>query len=346
MTHPDAQAAPGPHEAQEHDPRGRGAWVWGVTAALAVVVLGAAGTVIAVDAQSNNRGEVRNVATQYLDAVAGGRLAEAERLFDGAPSAASGGAPSADVFAEAEHIAHPELERFRVDFDGGRATGEVVYELDGYPYTDHLELRRGADDTWSVTSGLRYDVMLDTAGGGALGLHGADEPFPAEADYVTLYAGQYALESHNPYFATLDGARFPVTSAGDALFASDWVVPGPDYAEEVQRKVAEAYRACATSTDVWELQSCGIDAMEPSAKFDPVASVTVSVEMVTPPLVSSVDEASTWMQIEERGEFTATYTGRGADGRPVTETLEVGASDADVEVTPTTDGLDVEIYAY
>lgn len=346
MTHPDAQVAPGPHEPQEHDRRQRGAWIWGVTAALAVVVLGAAGTVIAVDAQSNNRGEVRAIAAQYLDAVAAGRLADAERLFDGAPSAGSAEAPSADVFAEAEHIAHPELERFRVDFDAGRATGEVVYELDGYPYTDHLELRRDEDDSWSVTSGLRYDVMLDTAGGGALGLRGADEPFPPGADVVTLYAGQYALESHNPYFTTLDGARFPVTSAGDALFASDWVAPGPDYADEVQRKVAEAYRECATSTDVWELQSCGIDVMEPSSRFDPAAQVAVSVEMVTPPLVSTVDETSIWMQIEDRGAFTATYTGRGADGRPLTEELEVGASDADVEVTPTTDGLDVEIYAY
>ncbi|MEJ6489480.1 hypothetical protein PQI23_07085 [Leucobacter sp. USCH14] len=346
MSHPEPSTAEPASDQREAGRPERQKWVWGMTGALAVVVLGAAGAVVAIDAQSNNRADVRAVAEEYIGAVAAGDAEAAERLFDGRTSPGTESVPDADAFAEASHIVDAELGRFRVDFDAGRASGDVSYALDGYPYTERIELRRTEDDAWRVTAGLRHDVPLDTTGGGALGLQGADAPLPEDAQSITLYSSEYSLVSHNPFFEAADEARFTVTSDGDALYTSDWLVPGTGYAEEVQRAVASAYEECADLAEVWELQSCGIDAPEPSAEFDSIAPVTVTIEMTDPPMVSGSDAASMWMQIEERGSFAATYSGRDADGRALTEEVEVRASAADVEVMPTVDGLDVEIYPY
>ena len=345
VTHPEPQATEPANPQRAARPEQQ-KWIWGLTGAVAVIVLGAAGTAVAIDAQSNNRGDVRAVAAEYIDAVAAGDLAAAERLFDSPASPGSGSVPDADVFAAASHIDEVELGRFRVDFDAGRASGDITYVLGDYPYTERIELRSTEDDGWRVTAGLRHDVLVDATGGGAIGLSGADAPLPDDAQSVTLYSSEYSLVSYSPFFEAVDGARFTVTSDGDALYASDWIVPGDGYAEEVQRQVALAYAECSEFTEVWELQSCGIDAPDPSAEFESDAPVTVSIEMAEPPTVSLDDASSTWLQLEERGSFTATYSGRERSGRALQEEFEIRASAADVEVVPTADGLDVEIYPY
>lgn len=346
MTHPDGTS---PYDANGQTagrrPQ-RQTWIWGMTGALAVVVLGAAGAVVAVDAQSNNSAAVRAVAAEYVEAVAAGDANGAERLSSDTESPRPNAAPDPAAFASAEHISDSELGRIRVDFEAGRASGQVSYELGGSSYSDQLELRRTADDEWRVTSGLKYEVAIDASGGGALGLRGADDPLPSDAPSITVYAGEYALISHNPFFETTDDARVAVTSNADSLFASEWIVPGADYAAEVRRQVGIAYEECAEQTDVWELQSCGIAAAEPGAKFSSSPAVDVSVEMTEAPTVSARDELSTWMEIEDRGSFRATYTGRDASGDEITEKIDLQASSADVEVTPTADGLDVAIYPY
>lgn len=321
-------------------------WIWGATGALAVVVLGAAGAVVAIEAQSNNSAAVRSVAAEYVDAVAAGDLSGAERLFSEAESSRPDAAPEEAAFASAEHISDTDLGRIRVDFEAGRASGQISYELGGSSYSDQLELRRTADDEWRVTSGLKYEVAVDASGGGVLGLRGADNALDSEAQSISLYAGEYALVSHNPFFTTTDDARLAVTSNSETLFTSDWVVPGTDYAAEVRRQVSIAYEECAEHTDVRELQSCGIAAEEPSAKFSLSARVNVSVHMDEPPSISAPDEMSTWMEIEDRGSFRATYTGRDSRGDEITEKIDLRALSADIEVTPTEDGLEVAIYPY
>lgn len=346
MTYPDVNSEPEVGAKPAGPGPQRQTWIWAVTAALVLLVLGGAGAVIAVDAQSNNSGAVRAVASQYVEAVAAGDLETAERLFSGAEQEGSASAPDADAFASAERITDAELTGFRVEFDADRASGQLAFTLGGYPYTDRIELRRTEADEWRVTSGLRYQVMVDTTGGGALGIRGSDTALSAETPMTTLYAGEYTLVSHNPFFATAENAVFAVTSNADALFVSDWLVPGEGYAAEVRRQVAQAYEECAEQTEVWELQACGIAADEPSSRFAASPPVRASVDMIAPPSVSSSDELSTWMEITDRGVFEATYTGRDSEDRTLTEQLELRAMPADVEVTPSADGLDVAIYPY
>ena len=346
MTQPEAQypEALDP-AAAEQPPAPR--WAWIATAGLVVVVLGAAGAVVAIDAQANNAGDVRAIAEDYAAAVAGGDFDRAQALFGG-----SGGALApaveveAEAFASATHIVDPRVRELRVDFDAGRASGTVAYELGGSPYTDRIELARDADDEWRVLRGLRYDIEIDPQGAGALGFRGTSDPLPANAGSVSAYAGEYTLVSHNEYYTTVPDPVLRVASSDTTLYASDWVQEGPGFADEVRRQVTRWYESCARETDVAELQECGIDAPEPDATFSNPLDVQAVVEMQQSPEVSRSDSVGDWLSVEEHGRFTVTYTGTGASNRSATATHTVQATDADFAISPTADGLAVEAYPY
>ncbi|MFD5599656.1 hypothetical protein ACFWHR_06325 [Leucobacter sp. NPDC058333] len=322
-------------------------WMWGVTGGLAVLVLGGAGVVVGLDAQTHNSGSVRNVAERYIDAVQAGDLDEAEQLYEG-EGADSSAALTPEVFESATHITDTKLSGFRVNFEDGRASGNLSYRLNGTPYTDQLEMYRSDDDDddeWQVVRGLRYEVSLD-GGGSALSFKGMDAPFPADAGSITAYAGEYELVSQNKFFSAANDARFAVTSEYTSLYTADQVTPNDGYADEVDRQVSLWYEECAAQTDVWELQSCGIDAPDPGSKFADPSQVQVSVEMTRAPSVSDADGMQDWIPLADEGEFVVTYSGEDLRDRRITSKERVQATAGDVEVTPTSDGLDVVVYPY
>lgn len=321
-------------------------WMWSVTGALAVVVLGGAGAAVAVDAQSNNRAEVRGVAEQYIDAVAGGDLDAAESLFAGSTAGVSDAALEEDVFGSAEHIARTELRRFRVDFDGGRAAGDVVFELGGGEYTDRVQLRRDDDGEWRVTGGLRYEVFLDPDSGGALAFRGMDGAFPSGADALAMYAGVYTFVSHNRYFTTSEHAEFVVASPGDSIYAADWLLPGPGYEAEVQRQVSESFAECAKAATLSELWDCGIEAPEPDSRFDDPSRVEVRAEMTRAPRAFVDASTTSWAMLDDLGAFRITYSGLDRDGGRISDEQTASARDADLRIVAVHDGIEVEILSY
>lgn len=353
MTIPEAQPESREPESREpgtpsvaESPPASPRWMWSVTGALAVLVLGGAGAAVAVDAQSNNRAEVRSVAQQYIDAVAGGDLDVAESLFAGSTAGVSDAVLEYDVFGSAEHIARTELRRFRVDFDGGRAAGDVVFELDGDEYTDRVQLRRDDDGDWRVTGGLRYEVGLDPDSSGALAFRGMDGPFPSDADAIAMYAGGYTFVSHNRYFTTSEHAEFIVASPDDSIYAADWLRPGPGYEAEVQRQVAEAFAECAEATALSELRACGIDAPDPDPRFDDSSEAEVRAEMTRTPRASVDADTAAWATLDDLGAFTITYSGRDGEGRRISHERTASAQYAELWITAVSDGLAVEILSY
>lgn len=321
-------------------------WMWGVTGALAVVVLGGAGAVVAVDAQGNDRGAVRAIAESYVAAVESGDVARAEELFDGGETTGAEVTLSPEVVGSAALIAYPELEQFRVDFDGGRAAADVRFELDGEPYSDRLQLRRDDDGVWQVTAGLRYEVELDSASRGALAFRGMDRAFPGDTESLTMYAGAYTFVSHNKYFITDNDAEYVAASPYGSIYATDWLRPGPGYEAEVQRQVETVFAECAESNTLVALRSCGIEAPEPDARFASSSEVSISVDMERAPTARVEPGITGWASLADRGSFDLTYTGRDASGQRVTDQMTASAQYADLEIAATEDGLSVEVANY
>lgn len=333
---------PGLPEGPPASPR----WMWGVTGALAVLVLGGAGAAVAVDAQSNNHAEVRSVAQRYIEAVAGGDLDVAESLFAGSGPGVSDAALKHDVFGSAERIDGAELRRFRVDFDGGRAAGDVVFGLGGAEHTDRVQLRRGDDGGWRVTGGLRYEVRLESEPSGALAFRGMDDPFPERAGALAVYAGSYTFVSHNRFFITSDDAELVVASPEDSIYAADWLRPGPGYEAEVQRQVSESFAECAEATTLSRLRNCGIEAPEPDARFGAPSAVEVRVEMMRAPRAFVDTSTTSWATLDDLGAFTITYSGRDGDGERISQERTVSAQYAELWINAVSDGLEVEIMSY
>ncbi len=353
MNTPEAQAEshdPVPHEAGVSDaaetPSPSPRWMWSVTGALAVVVLGGAGAAVAIDAQSNNRADVRSVAQQYIDAVAGGDLDAAESLFTGSTSGASDAALEADVFGSAEHIDGAELRSFRVDFDGGRAAGDVRFELDGTEYTDRVQLRQDDGGEWRVTGGLRYEVFLDSDSSGALAFRGMDGAFPSGTDALAVYAGSYTFVSHNRYFTTSEYAEFVVASPDNSIYAPDWLRPGPGYEAEVQRQISESFEECAAVASLSAMRYCGIDVPEPDSRFADPSGVEVRAEMTRSPTAFVDPSSVSWAMLDDRGAFTITYSGRDDEGKRISRERTASAQDVDLWIIAVSDGIEVEIQSY
>jgi len=336
---------PGASDAAEV-PHSSSTWMWSVTGALAVLVLGGAGIAVAVDAQNNNRAEVRDVALQYIAAVAGGELDVAESLFSGSTTGASDVALAEDVFGSAEHIGDTELRRLRVDFDGGRAAGDVRFELDGTEYTDRVQLRRDDDGEWRVTGVLRYEVFLDSDSSGALAFRGMDGAFPSGTDALAVYAGSYTFVSHNRYFTTSEYAEFVVASPDNSIYAPDWLRPGPGYEAEVQRQIAESFEECAAAASLSAMRHCGIDAPEPDSRFADPSGVEVRAEMTRSPTAFVDPSSVSWAMLDDRGAFTITYSGRDDEGNRISRERTASAQDADLWITAVSDGIEVEIQSY
>ncbi|WP_336658608.1 nuclear transport factor 2 family protein [Leucobacter sp. USHLN153] len=331
-------------------------WMWSVTGLIAVLVLGGAAAVVAVDANVNDRGAVRDVAKQYIAAVAEGDAEAAELHFAGASSLGEegesmpgGGATTkftADALASASRIEDAEFRSLDIDFEGGRAAGEVSYELNGERYWEELKLRQDANEQWKVVSGLRYAVPLVESANGGLGLRGMDGPFPDESTSIVLYTGAYTFVSHNELFRTVDDAEFVLTTPYDSIIASDWLLPGPGFAEAVQDQIARSFSSCAEERLVAELWECGIDAPPPSDRFATSAVVAADVEMIRAPEAYLDEYSPTWAPLDELGEFVITYTGKDSTGKKVQEVQRATARAGDIAIRATDDGIEVEITNY
>ena len=316
-------------------------WAWGLGAALAVLVLGGAAAVVAVDAAGNDRGAVRATAERYLDAVAEGDAEAANRLSG--PPRGDERLLDSDALGEATRISRAELRGFRVDFERGTASGRVEFRLEGERFEDRIELVRDEGDRWTVVSGLRYPVSYSSSFGDVLEVAGlGGDPIPADSEFVA-YAGAYEVRSGSDYLDPIPGAVLRVSPDISYPDAAEWYVPSAEYGREAQRRTAEWYAACAEETSVEALADCGIVVDEPLEAL--TGRVRAEVEMVEEPSLGDGIETG-WATLEDPGAFDVTLRGRGDDGRAVTVETTARAAEADVEILLQDGALEVEIYAY
>lgn len=331
-------------------------WAWILTFVLTAVVLGGAGTVIGIYAAQHPRTDVRGIAQDYLDAVADGDQAAADALSG---RGARLGEPTlgADAFAAATHITDAQIDDFDVRYGRGEATARVSFVLADERVTDTVELVADSADQWVVRSGLRYGIDVYTSGPGVVGFAGMPAAFTPDEGYVWAYAGAYEVVSMNEFYEVREPAEFLVSSRGaNYLTDVEWVQPSPEFAGEVDRLVAEWYEECAAHTDLDALRACGIDARagdvgafigSPGSEIPTALGLTARVDVVDAPRTAHAPDDDTWLPLERAGAFAITFHGRDEAGKAIeVDGGTVGAMDADVEVTPTTDGLILQVYPY
>ncbi len=316
-------------------------WVWGAGIALTVLVLGGAAAVVALDARMNNSGTVRATAERYIQAVADGDAEEANELSG--MDSGSGPMLDSDVLAEAEHISNVELRDFRVDFDRGRASGDVEFELQGERFTDRIELLRDDDEQWTVGSGLQYTVMYSSPFGDVLSLEGLDEAIPADGE-VRAYAGAYDIVSTSEYLDPVGGSALRVTPELSYFDAWEWFEPNAEYTKEAQRRVTEWYEDCASETTVDALRQCGIEVDDSDVRVSGRAEA--EVEMLETPKLWEEHVASGWTEIDDVGDFAVTLRGQDTSGEPFTAEVSGWAAEAEVEIRIDGGELLVEVYPY
>lgn len=321
-------------------------WPWILTFLVTFVVLGSAGVVIFLDAQQNDRGEVRSVAEQYIAAIADGD-SEAASDLSVLESGVSDVALSPEVFSRAHHITQPQLHDLRVDFDRGTAQATVDYQLAGAFQSDHLTLVRGASDEWAVTDGLREILTTDPEGLDAVAFAGMEEAFSYDVDSA-VYVGSYEVVSTSDLFEAKQDLRFDVTGSDPWLYDADWLTPTAELDRLVQAEVVHWYEKCATRTTVTELRNCGIEISDSGLQI--VSDVRADVKMTEAPTIETYGYPISATVLESTGSFTVEFSGRDSKGKAVTEKSVGRASEADIEVY--LDGaadnpkVTVEVYSY
>ncbi|UOQ58226.1 hypothetical protein MUN78_05120 [Leucobacter allii] len=316
-------------------------WGWTLTAVLTVLVLGGAGAAIAVDAGTHNSGAVREVAEDYVAAVAAGDAERADAL------AVSPLGPGVDpeAVASAEHIADAELRGFRVDFDRGRAGGDVSYALEGERHRERLELLR-VDGEWRVAEGLRTSVLADSELTSVLAFRGMAEPFPRAGGEIPVYAGAYTLISFSEFFELRPNAVVSTAGGSPYLSAEEWLVPAEAYAEEVQRQIDDWYEECAERTEPSALRECGIEIDAAATDLAAGSELVAEVEMLEAPRATEFTDAYGWGALADLGRFSVELSGRDDSGARVSASGTARAVDAEIEVGAARDALDVSILPY
>lgn len=323
-------------------------WIWWVTGLVVVAVLGAAGTVIGLDSRVHNPAKVRAVAEEYVEAIASGDADRANSIAVIEPGTETDEILDSDALSNAERISNASVNRFRVDFGRGTASGRVSFELAGASYSDRIELEQGASGDWRVTSGLRYRLPYDFGASGALALEGMDEPV-SDSGMATAYAGSYRVVSLNDLYEPVDSERMQLTP--DA-YMNEWaarVQPNEKFADAVSEELTEHYEGCAAARSVDEMLDCGIEieGIDFGGVADDLAGdIRFSVDVVELPEFQLEGDEVGWGTVSGGGEFRISARGADAKGRTVDRETTGRAVYADLEVSVSGSEVSVELLPY
>ncbi|MBL3686565.1 hypothetical protein D3248_06310 [Leucobacter zeae] len=323
-------------------PRSRG-WIWWVTGLLVVAVLGGAGTVIGLDARTHNPADVRAIAEDYVDAISSGDAERANGIAVIDPATETDEILDSGALAEAERISGAVVDRFRVDFDRGRAFGRVSFELEGASYTDRIELERGSSGNWRVTSGLRYQLPYDFGASGAVAFAGMDEAI-SDASTATAYAGAYRVVSLNPLYEPEGSGPLRMTPDTYLDDRAARVRPSERFDAAVGEELADHYAGCAASRSADALFDCGIDIG--GAVDDLSGDLKFSIDVVRMPEFEVEPAEPGWGTVTGEGEFAISVTGRDARGRTVERETTGRATSADLEISVSGTEVSLDLLPY
>ncbi|QDZ13965.1 hypothetical protein [Humibacter ginsenosidimutans] len=210
----------------------------------------------------------------------------------------------------------------------------VTYSLGGTSYHDTMQLQKDAKG-WYVREGLTYRLpMLDgssSSSNAGYSVKGSSTAVTVDDYGMVAYPGLYEATSPNQFYTLSESVT--VTAAPDAATTIKGVslTPSQKYVDAVQKQVDAHYDKCATLTDYYQIEDCGIELGFPDNVM--ITGSKVAVKIGTHPKVS-VDDSDSYNQFKlDDGSFSATITGETYDGGTGSEQIEAGAGYASADIT-------------
>lgn len=308
--------------------RGLRPWVWwvigGSAAFLVLVVVG----VIAIVSLILGGNGAKNVAQDYVSAIAKGDASAANKLARVTRGDESALLTDA-VLRKAVRITAPSVTRTVTSGQSDLTLASVTYKLAGKSYRATIELDRD-DKGWYVARGLTYSLPYVMSNDTGYRLAGSDAVITTSSD-LSAYPGVYTMEAPNRFY-TIKGTTKVTVAADASSLKGVQISPSQAYLDEVQKQVDAHYDECAAKTGYYDIEDCGIQLSYPDDIS--TSKATVKVTIVDYPKVTISDDDSYYDFNIDGGSFTATISGTNYSGAAATEKLtgEAGYISADIKV--------------
>ncbi|MGN6426183.1 MAG: hypothetical protein ACTHMF_05130 [Leifsonia sp.] len=324
-----------PYAASAAAKRGIRAWVWWVIGgAAALVILVVVGAVVLFNVLLGGSG-ARSVAEQYVNAIATGDASAANALARVDSSDENYGLLADAVLDEAELISSPKLTSVQKSPSSDLTQVAVAYKLAGKSYRGTFELEKD-EKGWYVSRGLTYQLPYVSSALPGFRVAGADALITSKSADVTAYPGVYDIQAPNKYYELAGDPKLTVAPDAYELEQLD-LTPSAAYVAEVQKQLDAHYAQCATKTDYYEVEDCGIDLSRPSELATSQSTVAVTVE--ESPKVTVGETGSLYKFEIGGGKFSAVMSGTTYLGAAGTENLTGQAGYLSADISITADGV-------
>ncbi|GAB3584901.1 hypothetical protein GCM10027406_32170 [Leifsonia lichenia] len=292
-------------------------WIIAAAAAFLVLAIGAIVTVVLLVNAAGGTGGAKDVAQQYLAAIAKGDAKAANALGRVDTADENNVLLSNAVLSKATRISAPNVKRFVEGASSELTRVEVAYKLDGKGFTGWLEVERD-EDGWFVAQGLEYQVPTLPYDVDAFRIAGVNSALDASDRGRVAYPGVYTLLPPNEFFE-LSGDTKMLVSRDYRPIKKLELVPSEKYVAAVQKELNAQIDACAAKTVFSEIEDCGLNLGFPITVRSSEAAVVVTVAEY--PVVSAADTSDYYEFSVDGGAMSAVASGPDYRGNPATEDI-------------------------